>query len=580
MHEEMPLISMLAAGLGLALVLGYVAVRARLPAIVGYLLAGILLGPATPGFVADVAMASQLAEVGVMLLMFGVGLHFSLADLASVRRIAVVGALVQMMVATALGAAVAMWWGWPIGGALVFGLSLSVASTVVLLRALESRGLLTSVNGRIAVGWLIVEDLAMVLALVLLPALGSSLGGDASADGTVIFATLGIRIAEVVAFVALMLLVGRRLFPKLLWLVTRTGSRELFNLCVVVAAITIAWGAAEVFHVSLALGAFFAGTVIRESVFSHRAAEESLPMRDAFAVLFFVSVGMLFDPDVVVARPLELLAVVGIIVVGKSVAAMCVVLALRYPLSTALTVSAGLAQIGEFSFILGALGVQLGLLAVEGQSLLLAGALVSITLNGVMFAAIDPVLGWADRHPRWTRGLPHAEDPLLELPTTTDEKFLSRHVVLVGHGRVGRRIAAALDEAGIPWVATDQSRDLVEDLRARGKAIVWGDASDAAVLVQAHIHHASMLVIAAPDTLEVRRVAAIAREVNPGIEIIARTHNEHEAVALERDVAGKVFLGEEALATSMVRHVLHRFGADARPDPAASTAGMRRANAR
>jgi CPA2 family monovalent cation:H+ antiporter-2 len=395
MHHNISLITTVAVGLGLALLLGFIAARLKLPALVGYLAAGILIGPGTPGFVADLDIAAQLAEIGVMLLMFGVGLHFSLDDLMAVKRIAVPGAVVQMAVATALGAALATWWGWSLGAALVFGLALSVASTVVLLKALEGRGVLDSVNGRIAVGWLVVEDLAMVLVLVLLPALAPMLGGGgpAAAPGE-LWLALGRTLLEVTLFVALMLVVGRRLFPWLLWQVTKTGSRELFTLCVVAAAVTIAYGSAALFGVSFALGAFFAGMVLRESEFSHRAAEESLPLRDAFAVLFFVSVGMLFDPAVLLEQPLQVLAVVAIVIVGKSIAAFVLVLLFRYPLNTALTVSASLAQIGEFSFILAALGVSLELLPAQGQSLIVAGALFSIALNPLVFALVAPASRW------------------------------------------------------------------------------------------------------------------------------------------------------------------------------------------
>jgi CPA2 family monovalent cation:H+ antiporter-2 len=562
MHHDMPLVSTLAAALGLAVVLGFVANRVKLPAIVGYLVAGIVLSPSTPGWVGDTEIAAQLAEIGVMLLMFGVGLHFSLEDLTSVRRIAVRGALVQIAVATALTTGTVLLWDWPIGGALVFGLSLSVASTVVLLRALEDRGLLDSLNGRIAVGWLVVEDLAMVLVLVLLPSIGTVVGDSAAPSSAVPWREITITLARVAAFVASMLVVGRRLFPWLLWHVTRTGSRELFNLCVIAAAVTIAWASALVFHVSLALGAFFAGMVMRGSAFSHRAAQESLPLRDAFAVLFFVSVGMLFDPAVLVERPLQVLVVVVIIVLGKSIAAAGVVLALRYPIRTALTVSASLAQIGEFSFILGVLGVELGLLPPEGHSLILAGAIVSISLNPVIFRAVEPTTRWLTRRFPSMRGGDPLEDPLLELPRTTEAKYLSRHVVLIGHGRVGASIAEALERAGIPLVAVDQSREIVEELRARGKAAVWGDASDAGVLVQAHIGNASMLVVATPHTLDVRRIAHIARTVNSTIEILVRTDNEAEAELLDRDGAGEVFLGERELARAMVRRVFQRFGAN------------------
>jgi CPA2 family monovalent cation:H+ antiporter-2 len=386
MPHSVELIATISAALGLALIVGFIAVRLlRLPALVGYLVAGIIIGPATPGFVADVHLAQQLAEIGVMLLMFGVGLHFSLDDLLSVKRIALPGALVQIAVATAMGSGLAWFWGWPLAAGLVFGLALSVASTVVLLRALEGRGLLESVNGRIAVGWLVVEDLVMVLALVLLPAL-AGLDGNADTHGAAattrpLWLALLLTLGKVAAFVVLMLVGGRKLFPWLLWQVARTGSRELFTLCVIAAAVSIAFLAGVLFDVSFALGAFLAGMVLRESELSYRAAEESLPLRDAFAVLFFVSVGMLFDPRILIEQPLMVAAVVAVIIIGKTLAASALVLLLRYPLNTALTVSAGLAQIGEFSFIIAALGVSLNILPQQGQNLILAGAIISIPLR-------------------------------------------------------------------------------------------------------------------------------------------------------------------------------------------------------
>ncbi|RYX95912.1 MAG: Kef family K(+) transporter [Comamonadaceae bacterium] len=558
MPHSVSLISTIAAGLGLALVFGFIAARLRLPALVGYLLAGVIIGPFTPGFVADAEIASQLAEIGVMLLMFGVGLHFSLDDLLAVRKIAVPGAIVQMTVATGLGMGLAHWWGWNLGGALVFGLSLSVASTVVLLRALETRGILDSINGRIAVGWLVVEDLAMVLVLVLLPPLGGWLSGKAGTDMGSIWKTLGITLLQVGGFVALMLVVGRRFFPWVLWQVQRTGSRELFTLCVVAAAVSIAFGSTALFGVSFALGAFFAGMVMRESEFSHRAAEESLPLRDAFAVLFFVSVGMLFDPWVLLERPLQVLAVVAIIMVGKTLAAGLLVLAFRYPLNTALTVSASLAQIGEFSFILVGLGASLGLLPPEGQSLVLAGALISIALNQLTFKSVEPLQQWILARSLLARKLEARDDPTAELPASTEKKYLSQHVVLVGYGRVGRRIAEALSANHIPYVVAEQNREMVERLREQGLAAVSGDAAEPDVLIQAHIANARMLVIATPDTLDVRQMIATARALNPGIETVVRTHNEAEAKLLEKENAGRVFLGEHELAMSMTRHVLER----------------------
>ncbi|MBA2723433.1 MAG: cation:proton antiporter, partial [Methylibium sp.] len=488
MPHEVTLITTIAAGLGLALVLGFFAARLKLPPLVGYLLAGVLIGPTTPGFVADMAIAAQLAEIGVMLLMFGVGLHFSLDELMAVRKIALPGAVAQMAVATLLGMGVAHWWGWNLGAGLVFGLSLSVASTVVLLKALESRGVVDSMNGRIAVGWLIVEDLAMVLVLVLLPAVAGALGTAAGSDaGGNVWSSLGVTLLQVVVFIALMLVVGRRFFPWLLWQVTKTGSRELFTLCVVAAALTIAYGSAALFGVSFALGAFFAGMVMRESEFSQRAAEESLPLRDAFAVLFFVSVGMLFEPRVLIERPGQVLAVVGIIVLGKSLAAAAVVLLFRYPLNTALTVSASLAQIGEFSFILAALGVALGLLPPEGQSLILAGALISIALNPLVFSLVEPAQRWIRSNSALARRFEERDDPLAELPASTEARYLARQVVLVGYGRVGRHIAEALKRDGVPFVVADHNRERVEALRQQGVPAVLGDAAEPSVLIQAHI---------------------------------------------------------------------------------------------
>lgn len=563
MPHSVSLISLIAAGLGVAMVFGYIAARLKVPPLVGYLFAGILIGPATPGFVADLDLAGQLAEIGVMLLMLGVGLHFSLADLLAVRRIAIPGALIQIVVATALGVGTAMLWGWGPGAALVFGLALSVASTVVLLRALESRGVLESVNGRIAVGWLIVEDLVMVLVLVLLPALASLFGGGADPAhpaGVNIGVMLALTLAKVGTFIVLMLVVGRRVFPRLLWLVARTGSRELFTLCVVAGAVSVAYASAKLFDVSFALGAFFAGMMMRESEFSHRAAEESLPLRDAFSVLFFVSVGMLFEPHVLVDEPLKVLAVVAIIMVGKTLAAVVLVVAFRYPLSSALTVGASLAQIGEFSFILAGLGVALKLLPTEGHSLILAGALISIALNSLLFNAIEPVQRWLHACSGLARRLEHSDDPLAELPGTVDQALLTGQVVLVGYGRVGRRIALALAAKGVPFVVAEENRELVERLRAQGVAAVSGDASDPAVLIQAHIARAGMLVIATPDTFGVRKMVAAARVLNPGIEVVLRTHNEAEAALLEQEQVGKVFMGEHELALGMANHVLARLG--------------------
>lgn len=413
MPHDITLISTVAIGLGMAFVFGFLASRLELPPLIGYLVAGVAVGPFTPGFVADAGLAGQLAEIGVMLLMFGVGLHFSVADLLAVRRIAIPGAIGQIVVATLIGAAMAMLWGWSFGSGLVLGLCLSVASTVVLLKALEERNAVPSSNGRIAIGWLIVEDLAMVLALVLLPALAEVLGGHAAddghgggvEDGGNLVVTLIITLVKMGGFVALSLLIGPRVLPWLLRQVARTGSRELFTLCVLALALGLAYGSAELFGVSYALGAFFAGMVLHESDLSHKAATNSLPLQDAFAVLFFVAVGMLFDPSILVREPLMVAGVVAVIMLGKSLVSLGIVLVLGFPFSTALMVSASLAQIGEFSFILAGLGVAHGLLTSEGMNLILAGALISITLNPLAFAGADRVCRFVRNRPAWKHRL-------------------------------------------------------------------------------------------------------------------------------------------------------------------------------
>lgn len=568
MEHNLTLVTTLASGFAMALALGVLAERAKIPALVGYLVAGIILGPATPGMVADMTIASQLSEIGVMLLMFGVGLHFSLGDLLAVKRIAIPGAVAQMGLATVLGALLAKLWGWNWGGALVLGLSLSCASTVVLLKALEVRGVLDTMNGRLAVGWLVVEDLATVLVLVLLPPLANLFGNGGGEEAALpanagnthsLWATIGITLLQMSAFIVLMLAAGRKLIPWLLWQVARTGSRELFTLAVVAIAIGIAYGAALLFNVSFALGAFFAGMVMRESQFSQRAAAESLPLRDAFSVLFFVAVGMLFEPSVLLDAPLKTLAVVTIIILGKSFAAAVLVLAFRYPMNTALTVAASLAQIGEFSFILAGLGVSLGLLPKEGMSLILAAALITIALNPLVFAAIKPLRGWLLAHYPLARRLDARPDPFAMLPMNISRAYLEGQVVLAGYGRVGQRIAQALKERGIPYVVIEQNRECVEDLRKAGTAAVCGDANEDAVLIQAHIAKAAMLVVATPSPLDARQMAEVARTLNPDVEIVVRTHNDEESRLLRGEGVGVVFYGEEELARSMSRHVVERF---------------------
>jgi CPA2 family monovalent cation:H+ antiporter-2 len=561
MDHNLSLITTLAAAFSVALVLGFIAERVKIPALVGYLVAGIIIGPATPGFVADLHIAKQLSEIGIMLLMFGVGLHFSPADLLDVKRVAVPGAVVQMTATTVLGMSFAWWWGWSVGGGLIFGLSLACASTVVLLKSLEARDLLNTMNGRIAVGWLVVQDLATVFVLVLLPPLAGVLGGPVAevAHAKPLWVTVGQTLLQVFAFIALMMVVGRRALPWVLWHVARTGSRELFTLSVVATAIGIAYGASAIFSVSFALGAFFAGSVMRESEFSHRAAQESLPLRDAFSVLFFVSVGMMADPAILMNQPLRVLAVVTIVVFSNAIAAVALVVTLRYPLKTALTLAASLGQIGEFSIILSGLGLSLGLMPPDGMSLVLAGVLLSIALNSFLLSAVDPGQRWLLKHSALARRLERPEEPYAELPSSTERKYLVGQVVLVGYGRVGRRIAKALDARSIPYVVAEQNRELVEELRSGGRVAVSGNAAEPSVLIQAHIANAAMLVIASPDTLNARQMAETAKALNPGIEVIVRTHNEEESVLLKKDGIGLVFFGEEELAKGMIGHVMERF---------------------
>ncbi len=563
MPHETGLIALIAVGFGLAFVLGFVATRLRLPPIVGYLLAGVAVGPSTPGFVADADIASQLAEIGVILLMFGVGLHFSIRDLLAVRKISLPGAVVQISVATAMGAGLALWWGWSSGEGLVFGLSLSVASTVVLLRALESRRLVESIDGRIAVGWLIVEDLAMVLALVLLAALAVPLGGTAVDGGdTSVGVTVATTLAKVIAFLALMFVVGRRAAPWLLGRVAKTGSRELFTLGVLATAMGVAVGAAALFGVSFALAAFLAGVVISESDLSHRAAADALPFQDAFAVLFFISVGMLFDPFVLVDQPLRVLAVLVVILVGKSLAAFLIVAAFRYPARTALIVAASLAQIGEFSFILAGLGRSLELLPPEGESLILAGALLSITANPLIFSTLGPLERWLRHHPRIAQLLERPAGALSQLPSGVDEQSLHDHAVLVGHGRVGAPVAEALEGQGIPYVVVEQNREVAEALRGRRLPVVYGDASRPGILDHAHIERARLLVVSAEDAFEARRIVEHARGVNPTIDIVVRTHSDGQRADLEAMGVGRAVVGERELALALIRYAFAAFGVE------------------
>ena len=560
MPHDVELIILLAVGFSLALVFGYIAARLRLPPLMGYLIAGVIISPNTPGIVADIHLANQLAELGVMFLMFGVGMHFSLNDLMQVRRIALPGAVLQIAVATLLGVGVSMMWGWSFGSALIFGLSLSCASTVVLLKALGDRGLLDSVNGKIAVGWLLVEDLVMVLALVLLPATAVLLGGQAleSTNDENIWLTLGLTLLKVSGFIAFMLIVGKRLVPFIMQIVARLGSRELFTLTVVAAAVSIAFGAYKIFGVSMALGAFFAGMVVKESDFSHRAEEETLPLREIFSILFFVAVGMLFDPRILIEEPLHVLAVVGIIMVGKTIAAMALVLFFRYPLNTALTVGASLAQIGEFSFIFATLGVSLQLLSLDGQNLILAGALISITLNSFVFSAIEPVQNWIRERSYLARLLERSSDPLAMLPDEVSQDYLRDQVVIVGHGEVGRRITQNLMAENIKVVIAEENREIVEDLREKGIAAVSGIATEAGVLIQAHIQHARLLVLSPMDILDIHKIVDIAKTLNPEIQVLVCAESKAEAEVIRKDNIGEVYFAKEEMAKNMSNYILNQ----------------------
>ncbi|HEU5050305.1 MAG TPA: cation:proton antiporter [Gemmatimonadales bacterium] len=563
MPHATPLLLTLAAGFGLAFVLGLVAARLRLPPVVGYLAAGVVVGPYSPGFIADPALAQQLAEIGVILLMFGVGVHFSVGELLAARRVAVPGALVQIAVATALGAFASRLWGWSWGSGIVFGLSLSVASTVVLIRSLEDRGLIDAVNGRLALGWLVVQDLATVLVLVLLPPLSETLGGSgalagASAPGAGggIVSALAITLGKVGAFVLLMVVVGRRAVPWLLERVARTGSRELFTLSVLAVALGIAVGASALFGVSFALGAFFAGMVVNASDLNREAAANALPLQDAFSVLFFVAVGMLFDPAILVERPLELLAVLLVVMVGTPLVAFAIVLALRRPAPTALTVAASLAQIGEFSFILGALGVSLELLPAEAQSLIVAGALISIGFNPLMFTGAARLIGWLNARPELLARLERPGSALYEPEPALGHSALTGHAIIVGYGRVGSTIGRALAGAAVPYVVIEQDMEIFERLRDDGIPVLYGNASRKGVLDAARPDRARLILVTTPDPFQARSVLELARHANPAIASVVRTHSLEEQAYLEKYGAGTAVLAEHELAQTMARQAL------------------------
>jgi CPA2 family monovalent cation:H+ antiporter-2 len=569
MPHDTPLISTIVGGLVLAFILGAFAHRLKLPPLVGYLVAGILVGPHTPGFVADQGLAPELAEIGVILLMFGVGLHFSLKDLLSVRGIAVPGAIVQIGFATLLGWGLGALMGWPTGGSLVFGLALSVASTVVLLKALQERRLVETERGKIAVGWLIVEDLAMVLALVLIPAAASIGGGEhatvepLSAAVNRLFdmdmgiaGIIGMTLVKVALFVGVMLIFGRRVIPWTMHRIAHTGSRELFRLGVLAIALGVAFGASKLFGVSLALGAFFAGMVLAESELSHRAAQESLPLRDAFAVLFFVSVGMLFDPNILIDKPIPLIATIFIIVIGKSLAAFLIVLLFKKPVATALTISASLGQIGEFSFILAALGVDLGLLPEEGRDLILAGAIISIILNPLLFYACDKLRPLLEPKREEPEPKAEAEAEAVEEPVAVADEVhataLKGHAILVGYGRVGSIVGQNLKSSGTPFLVIEDSDNRIAALREQGIEVVNGNAVQRDVLDLANLQGARSLVIAIPNAFEACRVAEQGRATNPGVLIVARAHSDAEVEELKHFGADTVIMGEREIAMGML----------------------------
>ena len=576
MPHDTPLIATIVAGLGLAFVFGTIAQRLKIPPLVGYLLAGVAVGPFTPGYVADQALATELAELGIILLMFGVGLHFSLKDLLSVKAIAIPGAIVQIAVATLMGLGLAMLMEWKVSEGLVFGLALSVASTVVLLRALQERRLMETGRGRIAVGWLIVEDLAMVLALVLIPTFANLQTGGTSTPASLLGAHFDLGLGgillltavKVTLFIALMLVVGRRLIPWILHYIAHTGSRELFRLAVLAIALGVAFGSTKLFDVSLALGAFFAGMMLRELPLSARAAQELLPLRDAFAVLFFVSVGMLFDPFSVVRDPWPLIATLLVIIVGKSIAAFLIVIAFRHPVATALTISASLAQIGEFSFILAELGYASKLLSKQARDLILAGAILSIMLNPLVFAGVDWLIARLERR--------KAPSPSRAAAKAIPVTHLTGHTILVGYGRVGNLIGNDLKQKKLPFLVIEASDSTVSKLRESGIEALMGNAAQPEILKAAGLPESRNVVVAIPEAFEAGQIVQQARAANAYIRIIARAHSDAEVEHLQGLGADMVIMGEREIARGMIEELERRFPDAADEDsPRVAEAGSR-----
>lgn len=574
MDHSLPLLFTLALAFVLALIFGCIAEKLKCPALVGFLCAGILCSSHTPGPTADMEIAMQLSEVGVILLMFGVGLHFSISDLLKVKGIAVPGAVLQMTIATLLGLLFAVYvWEWSLSSALIFGLCLSCASTVVLLKALEMHGHLNTVDGQISVGWLVVEDIATVLILVLLPPVAQIMGvtpggGEAAEPMTAsgIAYVIASTLLHVVAFVAIMMVVGRKFIPWVLWQIAKTGSRELFTLSILTASVGIAYGAAAVFDVSFALGAFFAGMVMRESKYAHRAATDSLPLQDAFSVLFFVGVGMMLDWRVILEEPWSILTMLAIIMIGKSLTAFCLVHFLRYPLHTSLNVGAALAQIGEFSFILAAQGIALGMTDQKMLSMVVASAILSIALNPLMFAMIPYVRRFSVRYFAWARAAAMLTDPYSVLPKETSRRMLMGQTILVGSGSVTRSVAKRLETDDVPFVCISEDKSFAEELREQKHAVISGDAADPMVLVQGHIVTAAQLMVIDIDPVKTLKIVEMAKQLNPELNIMARAGSRDEVEHLKQEGIARVYLDSESISEVLTGNILDYYKKDEEQD--------------
>lgn len=574
MDHSLPLLFTLALAFVLALIFGCIAEKLKCPALVGFLCAGILCSSHTPGPTADMEIAMQLSEVGVILLMFGVGLHFSISDLLKVKGIAVPGAVLQMTIATLLGLLFAVYvWEWSLSSALIFGLCLSCASTVVLLKALEMHGHLNTVDGQISVGWLVVEDIATVLILVLLPPVAQIMGvtpggGEAAEPMTAsgIAYVIASTLLHVVAFVAIMMVVGRKFIPWVLWQIAKTGSRELFTLSILTASVGIAYGAAAVFDVSFALGAFFAGMVMRESKYAHRAATDSLPLQDAFSVLFFVGVGMMLDWRVILEEPWSILTMLAIIMIGKSLTAFCLVHFLRYPLHTSLNVGAALAQIGEFSFILAAQGIALGMTDQKMLSMVVASAILSIALNPLMFAMIPYVRRFSVRYFAWARAAAMLTDPYSVLPKETSRRMLMGQTILVGSGSVTRSVAKRLATDDVPFVCISEDKSFAEELREQKHAVISGDAADPMVLVQGHIVTAAQLMVIDIDPVKTFKIVEMAKQLNPELNIMARAGSRDEVEHLKQEGIANVYLDSESISEVLTGNILDYYKKDEEQD--------------